>query len=209
MKLYYSPGACSRAPHIALNELGIKYDLEKVNLKTKEYSGGDYRKLNPKGYVPALELDNGEILTEAAAILQYLADLKPDKEMIPKAGTPDRYREQEWLNYISTELHKGFSPLFHAHNIVKSPEAVAELKAFTTNNLAKKFDLLAQRLQNNDYLMGAKFTVADAYLFTILSWTKPLHIDMSKWPALMAYVERVGSRPEVAKTVKAEEAASK
>ncbi len=191
MKLYYSPGACSLSPHIVLREAGLGFDLEQVSLETKKTaSGGDYTADNPKGYVPALILDDGQLLTEGPAIVQYLADLVPDKQLAPAAGTMERYRLMEWLNYISTELHKGFSPLFSA----KAPE---EWKLVAAETLGRRIALVAQRLETSNYLMGEKFTVADAYLFTVLGWARYVKFDLSPWPVLAGYQKRIAERPAV------------
>lgn len=197
MKLYYSPGACSLSPHIVLREAGLAFDAEAVDLGAKKTkSGADYKAINPKGAVPALQLDNGQVLTEGSAIVQYIADQKPATKLAPAAGTLGRYRLQEWLNYIASEIHKGFSPLFN-------PKATDEWKQVVKDNLAAKFDYLSKQLQGKDYLMGA-FSVADAYLFTILGWSKHLNIDLAKWPVLSQYVERVGARPAVKAALEAE-----
>ena len=197
MKLYYSPGACSLSPHIALREAGLAFDAETVDLSSKKTkSGADYRAINPKGAVPALQLDNGQVLTEGSAIVQYIADQKPATKLAPAAGSLERYRLQEWLNYIASEIHKGFSPLFN-------PKATDEWKQVIKDQLAAKFDYLSKQLQGKDYLMGA-FSVADGYLFTILGWTKHLNIDLAKWPVLAQYYERVAARPAVKATLEAE-----
>ena len=197
MKLYYSPGACSLSPHIVLNEAGLAFDAETVDLGAKKTkSGADYKAINPKGAVPALQLDNGQVLTEGSAIVQYLADQKPATKLAPAAGTMERYRLQEWLNYIASEVHKGFSPLFN-------PKATDEWKQVVKDNLGAKFDYLSKQLQGKDYLMGA-FSVADAYLFTILGWSKSMNIDLAKWPVLASYMERVGARPAVKAALEAE-----
>jgi len=197
MKLYFSPGACSLSPHIVLNEAGLSFDSETVDLANKKtQSGADYRAINPKGAVPALQLDNGQVLTEGSAIVQYIADQKPATKLAPAAGTLERYRLQEWLNYIASEIHKGFSPLFN-------PKASEEWKQVIKDQLAAKFDYLSKHLQWKDYLLGT-FSVADAYLFTILGWGKHLGIDMAKWPTLASYMERVGNRPAVKATLEAE-----
>ncbi|MDD5181044.1 MAG: glutathione transferase GstA [Gallionellaceae bacterium] len=191
MKLYYSPGACSLSPHIVLVESGLAFELEKVDLSAKKTGHGtDYWKVNPKGYVPALELDNGQVLTEGPAIVQYLADLVPQKKLAPAAGTLERYRLQEWLNFISTELHKGFSPLFN-------PKAPDDWKAVARELLGKRIGIVAKQLEGRSYLMGEVFTVADAYLFTVLSWARHVKLDLSPWPALPGYLDRVASRPAV------------
>jgi len=198
MKLFYSPGACSLSPHIVSREAGIPVELQKVDLKAKKYDGGaDYTKINAKGYVPALQLDSGQVLTEGPAIVQYLADQKPDARLAPKLGSFERYQLQEWLNFIGTELHKGFSPLF-------KPNTPDEYKRIAKENLATRIDWLDKQLDGRDFLMGKNFSVADAYAFTILSWSKPLQIDLSKWPNVTAYLARVGARPRVQEALKAE-----
>ena len=198
MKLYYAPGACSMAPHIALVEAGLKVDLEKVDLGThKTASGEDYTKINPKGYVPALQLDNGEMLTEVGVLLQYIADQKPDAGLAPKVGTMERYHLMEWLNFVSTEVHKQFGPMFN-------PKITAEHKTNQLNLLNRRFDYLSQQLTGKQYLMGAKFSVVDAYLFTVLNWSNFLNIDMAKWPVLKDYMARVAGRTAVKDTLKAE-----
>jgi glutathione S-transferase len=197
MKLYYSPGACSLSPHITLNEAGLSFDSETVDLAAKKTkSGADYRAINPKGAVPALQLDNGQVLTEGSAIVQYIADQKPATKLAPAAGTLERYRLQEWLNYIASEIHKGFSPLFN-------PKASDEWKQVIKDQLGTKFDYLSKQLQGKDYLMGA-FSVADAYLYTILTWSKHMAIDMAKWPTLASYMERMAARPAVKAALEAE-----
>jgi glutathione S-transferase len=198
MKLYYSPGACSLSPHIVAREAGIKVDLQKVNTKDKSMEGGgDFWQVNAKGYVPTLELDNGERLTEGPAIVQYLADQKPESGLAPKAGTMERYRVQEWLNFLTSEIHKQFSPLFR-------PNTPEDYKVIAKENLAKRFDYLDKHLAKNDYLMGKTFTVPDAYLFVLTNWTKPTQIDLSKWPNLAAYNKRVAARPKVKEAMQAE-----
>ena len=197
MKLYYSPGACSLSPHIVSREAGIALDLKKVNTKDKSIDGGgDYWKVNPKGYVPALELDDGQVLTEGPAIVQYLADQKPEAGLAPRAGSFERYQLQEWLNFISTEIHKQFSPLF-------KPNTPEEYKKVAKDNLAARFAWLDQELGSREYLNG-RFSVADAYLFTLLKWTKPTQIDLTRWPNLTAYMSRIGARPKVQEALKAE-----
>lgn len=200
MKLYLTPGACSLSPNIVAHEAGIPLELKKVDLKTKTISGGgDYAKVNAKGSVPLLQLDSGETLSEGPAIVQYLADQKPHSKLMPAAGSLDRYRVLEWLNFITSEIHKSFSPLFN-------PTAAAAWKEAALANLHKRFDHASEHLQNKQYLVGDQFTVADAYLFTVLGWTKFVGIDLSKWPALQAYVDRVGARPKVQEAIKAEKA---
>jgi glutathione S-transferase len=198
MKLYFAPGACSLAPHISLREAGYQFDLEQVDLATKKTkSGGDYTKVNAKGYVPALQLDNGEVLTEAPVILQYIGDQKPESGLVPKAGTMERYRTQEWLNFITSELHKGFGALFNP----KTPE---DYRPVAIERLGLRFDFLAKNLNGNPYLTGDKFTAPDAYLFTVLSWAPYLKVSLDKWPTLGAYLGRVGARPQVQAALKAE-----
>lgn len=198
MKLYYAQGACSLAPHIVLQESGLQFQLEPVSLQTKKTRGGaDYAKINPKGAVPALELDNGQVLTEGAVIMQYVADQKPEKKLIPAAGTLERYRAQEWLNFIATEVHKGFAPLW-------SDTTPAETKAQAKTTLGKKFDYLSERLKGQDYLMGTQMTAPDAYLFTVLNWTSMLSFDMATWPTLLGFMERMRGRPAVQAAMKAE-----
>ena len=198
MKLYYAPGACSLSPHIVLRELGFPVELQKVNTKDKTMEGGgDYWKVNGKGYVPTLELDDGQVLTEGPAIVQYLADRKPESGLAPKNGTPERYRLQEWLNFLTAEIHKTYSPLFR-------PNTPEEYKTISKENLAKRFDWLDQQLKGKDFLMGKTFTVADAYLFVLLGWTKPLQIDLSRWPNLAAFHARVAARPKVKEAMVAE-----
>jgi glutathione S-transferase len=198
MKLYYAPGACSLSPHIVSRELGIPLELKKVNTKDKTIEdGGDYWKVNGRGYVPALELDNGQILTEGPAIVQYLADQKPDAGLAPKAGTFERYRLQEWLNFLTSEIHKQFSPLF-------KPNTPEEYKKIAKENIAARFDWLDKQLASGDHLMGKQFTVADAYLFVLLGWTKPTQIDLSRWPNLAGFHKRVGARPKVQEALQAE-----
>ena len=198
MKLFFAPSACSLSPHIVLREVGLQFELEQVDLKEKKTkSGKDYLGVNPKGQVPALVLDNGELLTEGPVIVQYLADQKPGAGLIPGAGSLERYRIQEWLNFISTELHKTFGPIFRP----TTPDA---FKALSRENLAKRFDYLNGVLAGRQYLAGDKFTVADAYLFTVLRWSPRVEIDIAKWPNLKAYVDRVAARPKVQEAMKAE-----
>jgi glutathione S-transferase len=199
MKLFYTPGACSLSPHIALREAGLDFDLEKVDLGTKKTAGGaDFKTINPKGYVPALQLDNGEVLTEAAVIVQYIADKAPQKKLMPAAGTPEHYRAQEWLNYIAAEIHKGVSQLFNP----KMPDGFKQTVKEAV--LPPKFDFLTKALEGRSYLLGESFSVADGYLFTILSWTGHVGIDLGKWPVLKAYSDRVAARPAVQAALKAE-----
>jgi glutathione S-transferase len=198
MKLYYAPGACSLSPHIVARELGLKFELKKVNNKDKTFEGGgDYWKVNPRGYVPALELDNGEVLTEGPAIVQYLADQKPESGLAPKWGTFERYRLQEWLNFLTSEVHKQFSPLF-------KPNTPEEYKKIARENIATRFDWLDKQLAGKDYLMGQQFTVADAYAFVLIGWSKFQGIDLARWPSIADYHKRVGARPKVQEALQAE-----
>jgi len=198
MKLYYTPGACSLSPHIVLLEAGLPFSLEKVDLKTKKTEKGtDFLTINSKGGVPALQLDNGQVLTEGPAVVQYLADLKPETGLAPPPGSFERYRLMELLNYITSELHKSFGALFN-------PGISADWKAATLANLDKKFQWLTIYLGNKTYLLGDAFTVADAYLFTVLSWSSHFGIDLAKYHVLTAYLARVGHRPKVQEALKAE-----
>ena len=198
MKLYYAPGACSLSPHIVAHELGIALQLDKVDLKTKQTeSGADFLALNPKGYVPALGLDSGELLTEGVAIVQYLADLKPESGLAPANGTLARYRLQEVLTYINSELHKSFSPLFN-------PETPAETRAEREAYLRKRFTLIEQTLGKQPFLLGDKFSVADAYLFTVANWANFVKLDLSAFPNLLAYQKRIAERPAVQAALRAE-----
>jgi glutathione S-transferase len=198
MKLYYAPGACSLSPHIVARELGLPIELRKVNTKDKTIEGGgDYWKVNARGYVPALELDNGQILAEGPAIVQYLADQKPEAGLAPRAGSFERYRLQEWLNFLTSEVHKQFSPLF-------KPNTPEDYKPVAKQNIATRFDWLDKQLTGKDYLTGKQFTVADAYLFVLLRWTKPTQIDLARWPNLAAFHDRVAARPKVRDALQAE-----
>jgi glutathione S-transferase len=198
MKLYYVPGACSLSPHIVLLELGLPYTLEKIDFATKKTAAGtDYLAINSKGAVPALQLDDGRMLTEGPAIVQYLADQKPDSGLAPRAGTFERYQLMEILNYITSELHKGFSPLFN-------PAISADAKAAALANLDKKFAWLTAFLKDKTFAMGGTFTVADSYLFTVLSWSGHVGVDLSKWPVLTAYQSRIAQRPKVQQALKEE-----
>ena len=199
MKLYFSPGACSFSPHIALREAGVDFELVKVDLKNRKLAanGGDYLAINPKGYVPVLELDNGERLSEGPAIVQYIADLKPELGLAPATGSFERYRLQEWLAFINSEVHKGFSPLFN-------PATPAEYKTIATDKLMQRLQWVDSQLADKQYLMGDQFTVADGYLFTVTNWTTPTQIDISGLANLAAYRERVAARPAVQAAMKAE-----
>jgi glutathione S-transferase len=179
-------------------ELGIPLELKKVNTKDKTVEGGgDYWQVNPRGYVPALVLDNGETLTEGPAIVQYLADQKPESGLAPKNGTMERYRVQEWLNFLTSEVHKQFTPLF-------KPNTPEEYKKIAKENLANRFNWMDQQLAGKDYLTGKTFTVADAYAFVLLGWTRPMQIDLARWPNLQAFHKRVAARPKVKEAMQAE-----
>lgn len=198
MKLYYKAGSCSLAPHIALEELGIAYDAEQVDLKEKvTESGVDYLTINPKGYVPALQIDKVGVLTECQVILEYLGDLDPAKNLIPVAGSAARYQTQVWLNFVATEVHKGLSPFFN-------PATPQAWKDICRANLERRFSYVDAELSGKDYLMGDTFTVADVYLFTVLGWTKYIHLDLSKWANLTAYQTRLAQRPAIVAAMKAE-----
>lgn len=198
MKLYYAAGACSLSPHIVALEAGIPVELEKVDTKTKRTaSDQDYWQINPKGYVPALVLDNGELLTEGTAIVQYLADLKPESGLVPAQGSTARYRAQEMLGYINSELHKSYSPLFKP----ETPDAVREERK---EYLRKRYRLLEQRLAQHPWLVGEQFGVADAYLFTVTNWAKHVGLDLSEFPAVVDFQARVAARPHVQKALEAE-----
>jgi len=202
MKLYFSPSACSLSPHIALREAGLDFQLVKVDLKNRKLSadGGDFTKINPKGYVPVLELDDGSRLTEGPAIVQFIADQKPESGLAPRSGTLERYRLQEWLTFINSEIHKGFSPLF-------KPNTPDDYKAVARENLRGRLAFVAEHLAKNEFLLGERFSVADGYLFTVLNWTQWMGIDLAQWPSLVDFQERVASRPAVKAALAAEAAA--
>jgi glutathione S-transferase len=198
MKLYYSPGACSLSPNIVAHEIGIPLELIRVDTKThKTEHGVDFYEINPKGYVPALVLDNGELLTEGVAIVQYLADQKPESGIAPANGTLPRYRVQETLTYINSELHKSFSPLFN-------PATNAETRAEREDYLRRRFKLIEQILGRQQYIVGDRFTVADAYLFTVANWANFVKLDLSAYPNLLAYQKRIAARPAVQAALKSE-----
>jgi glutathione S-transferase len=198
MKLYYAAGACSLSPHIVALEAGIPVELIKVDNKAKRTaSGEDFLHINPKGYVPALQLESGELLTEGPAIVQYLADLKPESGLAPANGTTARYRLQEMLGYINSELHKSYSPLFKPD----TPDAVREERQAY---LRKRYAFLEQRLSKHDWLIGDQFTAADAYLFTVTNWAQHVKLDLSDFPAIVAFQQRVASRPKVQSALQAE-----
>ncbi len=198
MKLFYTPGASSLFPHIVLCELGLPHELEKVDLRSHTTAdGSDYYAINPKGYVPALQLDDGQLLTEGPAIVQYLADRKPEAGLLPPPGTLERARAQEWLSFIGTEIHKNFSPLFR-------PDTSDHWKATARADLDRRLGFVNQALAGRDYLTGSQFCAADAYLFTVVSWTRFMHIDLAPWPALAAFQAKVAARPAVQAAMQSE-----
>ena len=198
MKLYYSPGACSLSPHIALHEAGLAFEPVLASTKThKLQDGTDYYGINPLGYVPMLELDDGTRLREGPAIVQYIADLAPNKNLAPANGTLQRYRLQEWLTFIGTEIHKTFSPLFN-------PATPEDYKPLAKDKLSSRLKWVDGQLEGKHYLMGEHFSVADGYLFTVTNWCKPIGIDISGLPHLLAWRERVAARPAVQAAMKAE-----
>jgi glutathione S-transferase len=198
MKLYFSPGACSLSPHIALREAGVDFELEQVDLRSKQTkSGADFRKVNPKGMVPVLQLDSGDTLTEGPAIVQYIADQNPASGIAPPLGSIARYHLMEWLNFITSELHKNFTPLF-------KPTTPDEYKKMARDNLAERYAYLDEKLAGKNYLMGERFTVADGYAFTVSNWTRVLKIDLAPWPNVTAFMERVRARSKVQEALQAE-----
>jgi glutathione S-transferase len=198
MKLFYAPGVCSLSPHIVLKESGLPFEAIKTDIRAKTVDGGgDYKKTNPLGYVPALGLDDGTILTEGPAIVQYVADQVPEKKLAPANGTLDRYKMQSWLNFLSSELHKGFSPLF-------TPGMPDEAKTMAKDRLATRFAHLDAHFAKHDYLMGAAFSCPDAYCFTVLRWTVPQKIDLAPYPHVQAFMARMAERPAVQAALKAE-----
>ena len=199
MKLYYSPGACSLSPHIVMREAGMNFDMERVDLSSHQTeTGADYMQINPKGYVPALRLDDGQVLTEGAAIVQYIADLHPEAGLAPKPSTLERTRLQEYLNFIAAEYHKAFSPLF-------SSDVSDAAKATAVGNVERRLDYFEKIFADGRaYLMGDKFSVADAYLFVVTNWTKPTGISLAKWPNVTAFVTRVAARGKVQDALRAE-----
>jgi glutathione S-transferase len=198
MKLYFSPGSCSLSPHIILRELGAPFELEQVDLREKKTkAGADFWQVNGKGQAPTLVLDDGSVLTENAAIAQYLADKYPAAGLAPPAGTMERYRLQEWLSFVGSELHKTFGPMFR-------PTTPEEFKTLSKERLARSFAFLDKHLAGRDYLMGDTFTVADAYCFAVLRWSNRVDLDLARWPNIKAYVARVAARPKVQEVMKVE-----
>ncbi len=198
MKLYFSPGACSLAPHIILREAGAKFDLEQVDNKAKKTkSGTDFWQTNPKGYVPVLELDDGQRLTENPAILQYIADQHPNSGLVPPCGSFERYRVQEWLNFVTSEIHKTFGPLFKD----TTPE---EYKTISKENLSKRYGFLEKHFASHQFLHGEKFGIADSYLFVVTNWLGRFGLNIEKWPDVNAYHRRILARPKVQEAMQAE-----
>jgi glutathione S-transferase len=198
MKLYYSPGACSLAPHIVLREAGLPFSLEKVDTSThKTAQGVDYYTINPKGQVPVLEIEDGERLSEGPIVAQYVADQAKNTDLMPAAGTKARYRVMEWQNYVTSELHKSFTPLFN-------PAVNAEAKGVIAENLKKKYRWVSTQLEGREYLTGSTFTVADAYLFTVSGWAKHVGLDLSDLSHLQKFLSRVAARPAVKEAMRAE-----
>jgi glutathione S-transferase len=198
MKLFYAPAACSLSPHIALREAGARFTLEKVDLQTKKTeANADFMDVNPKGYVPALQLESGEVLTEGTMIVQYIADLFPKSQLAPAAGTAGHYQLLEWLGFVSCELHRNLSFMFN-------PALTPELKESLMAVVAKRLNWVATQLEGKSYLVGDRFTVADGYLFTILNWNNFVGLDLSPWKTIQEYIARIGSRPSVVAALKAE-----
>jgi glutathione S-transferase len=198
MKLYFATGACSLAPRIATHELGFAVDFEQVDIREKKTkSGKDYWTINPKGQVPVLELENGERLTEVPVILQYLSDQKPAAGLSPAAGAPERYRMLEWLNFVTSDMHKTYGPIFR-------PTTPDEFKKLSREVIGRRLEWLDKQLAGKQYLMGDKFTLADIYMFVVLRWSPVVGIDLGKWPNVKAYADRVAARPKVAEALKAE-----
>ena len=199
MKLFYATGACSLSPHIVLREAGVNFDLERVDLATHRTDAGvDFNTINPKGYVPVLQLDNGELLTEGPAIVQYIADQNPQAKLAPANGTLERARLQEWLNFIATELHKQFPVLFN-------PESSADARKSAIEKINSRLELVDKQLgDGRDYLFGKQFSAADAYLFVIVNWTFPMKISLAGYPHVAAFHQRVGAREKVKEALQAE-----
>ena len=198
MQLYFAPGACSLSPHIVARELGLELGLVRVDTKTKRTTDGrDFLAINPKGYVPAIQLDDGEILTEGPAIVQYLADQRPDANLVARPGTFERYRMQEMLGYINSEIHKAYSPLFN-------PTTPQETREERLAYLKKRYALLDKRLASQHFLFGDRFTIADAYLFTVTNWAGYVKLDLSDFPHIRAFQARVAERPSVKAAIAAE-----
>jgi glutathione S-transferase len=198
MKLYFAPGACSLSPHIVLREAGQNPELIQVNLQEKKTKdGGDFTKINPKGQVPVLQTDDGDTLTEGPVIVQYIGDKTPGSKLVPPAGSKDRYKMQEWLNFITSELHKGIGPLFRP----TTPDAYKDI---SRTNVSSRFKWINDQLAGKQYLMGDTFTAPDAYLYVMTRWAGRVGIDIAQWPNLKAFNERVAARPKVQEAIKAE-----
>jgi glutathione S-transferase len=197
-KLYFSPGACSLSPHIVANEAGIPLELVKVDARSKTVAReGDFWDVNPKGYVPVLELDDGEVLTEGPAIVQFLADRAPAAALAPANGTFERVRLQEALNYLTSEIHKAYSPLFN-------PDVLPAVREERLAYLTRRYALIEEQLEGRKYLLGDRFTVADAYLFTLTRWARVVKLDLTGFPNVEAFQKRVGSRKAVLDAMRAE-----
>ena len=198
MKLYYAPGACSLAPHIVAREAGLSLDLDQLDFATRTTaSGRPFAEINPKGYVPALETRDGTVMTEVSALIQYLADQAPQAGLMPAAGMPERYKVLEWIGFVSTEIHKGFGPLWN-------PATPDSVKDAAKDKLFQRFAYIDQRLAGQSYLTGERFTVADAYLFTVTNWTKIHGLSLAAYPNLSAFMDRVAARPKVQEALRAE-----
>ena len=198
MKLYFSPGACSLAAHISLREAGVPFELVKTDLRAKKTADGrDFLKINPKGYVPALELDDGAMLSENVAVLKYIGDRNPAARLVPASGSMERYRLDEWLAFINSEVHKSFSPFF-------SPATPEAYKETLRDKLSQRLNYVQGVLDTRDFLTGSQFAVPDAYLFTVLRWAPSANLDLARWPAVKRYSDRIGQRPQVMAALKAE-----
>lgn len=198
MKLFYKPGACSLASHIVLRESGVDFTLEQVDLANKHLeNGGDFFNVNPKGQVPAIQLDDNTLLTEGTAIMQYIADSVPDRQLLAPVGSITRYKALEWLNYVATELHKGFTPLFR-------PDTPEEYKPAVRAQLEKKLQFVEEALRDKQWINGLRFTIADAYLFTVLRWARAVKLKMDDLSNVNAYMDRVAARPAVIAALAAE-----
>lgn len=198
LQLFYSPGACSLATHIALKESGLAFSLARVDLRTKTVEGKDYLKINPKGYVPALQLETGQVMTECAAILQWVADQAPSKNLLPAWGTAERYKAIEWLNFVATEVHRGFRPLW-------SSDMPASARESAIRKVGARLQILEDHLNTNSFVLGDQYSLVDAYVFTMMRWTPDLKIETKNWPKLMGLCERVKTRSAVAEALNAEQ----
>jgi len=205
MKLYFSEGACSMASHIALNEAGVKYTPVPVSMDKGENNTPQFLGLNPLGAVPVLELDNGKVLTEGSAIMEYIASQNPQANLTPKYETFEYFQFRKWMNFIATELHKGFNPIWAVGYMTENKDAQNDIRNYAINSLNERFEVLDSVFAKNNFLCGSQYTVADGYLFTIMSWCQYTKVDYSKYKYLAAYVARIGERPAVLKTIKVEE----